>query len=446
VHNVPAANVTATGARLDRVISTLTGVAVVVALVAPRIAVATMVLLLPVFAAPLRSLDTRRVVWALPGVVVALLVFGLWIALNAAWSVDRVEAYGKVLFYFVALAVGWTSVSGLEALDRERLERLSRAVVTAVMLGAAYLAIEVWLDQPIQRALMNMLPFIKPSAKHAVVADGRVVAINDYMLNRNVAVLVLMLWPAWLLMRSLSAAPRARLVVVGLLALSAAAVFGSEHETSMLALIFSAATFGGLVVAPAVMRRLVVAGWITATLLVVPIAAWSYSAGLHQASWIPTTGRNRIILWAHTAAEIRKAPLLGTGVASTKALDERSAATAAQPADHSYPLRTGRHSHNIYLQAWYELGAIGAVVLLAIGLTALAAMSRLPQRLQPYAYASFVSAAMIGAFSWGLWQTWFMAAYAVWAMLLMLALTVAARHRAAIDGPSDVAVAGPSWR
>ena len=76
------------------------------------------------------------------------------------------------------------------------------------------------------------------------------------------------------------------------------------------------------------------------------------------------------------------------------------------------------------MQAWYELGAIGALLLCGIGGVVLRGFERLPGPSAPYATASFVAAAVIGAFSWGMWQTWFMAAYAIWALLLVLAIRV----------------------
>ena len=123
----------------------------------------------------------------------------------------------------------------------------------------------------------------------------------------------------------------------------------------------------------------------------------------------------------------RKAPLLGVGVASTKELDEARAPVAEKPADFTYPLRTGRHSHNVFMQTWYELGAAGAVLLLALGLAAIRTLARLPVRNQPFAFAGFVSAVLIGSFSWGIWQTWFLAAYGIWAVMLGLALKGARR-------------------
>ena len=87
------------------------------------------------------------------------------------------------------------------------------------------------------------------------------------------------------------------------------------------------------------------------------------------------------------------------------------------------------------MQTWYELGAVGALLLMATGLAVLAALRRLPRLQLPYAYATFVAATIVGCFSWGLWQTWFMAAYGVAAVLLALAVEVAERRAVEGNGP-----------
>ena len=409
------------------------GIALGAVLAAPRAAAGSLVILAAVFGLPLLAERWRDRLWPLPAVMLALAAFGGYIAINALWSVNRGEAYGKVLFVFVAAALAWLAIAGIAQLARAQLERLAKVAMVAIAFGAVYLFIEVFSNQAIKRAVMGLAPFIQlESTKHVRVVDGRVAAIGEYVLNRNMAVLVLLLVPVLLLIQSLFSTVGARVAAAVLLAITTMALFKSEHETSMLALIFAGGTFAGMSLAPTAMRRLVYAGWIIATLLVVPIAAVSYAAGLHQAQWIPQTGRNRIILWGYTAKEVRAAPILGTGVASTKELDSRAEATAIQPADHTYPLRTGRHSHNIFMQTWYELGAVGAFLLLGVGLAALGVLTRLPRAHEPYALASFVSAVIIGCFSWGMWQTWFIAAYALWAVLLALALALADRRRDAV--------------
>ena len=295
------------------------------------------------------------------------------------------------------------------------------------MIGSAYLLFEVASEQWLKRTVTSLIPALRPAPKHIVVTDGTVTAVADYALNRNFAILVLALWPVLLILRSRFDGARSWIAGAALLAVSAAGVFMSAHETSMLALLFSSATFAGMALAPRLVRPLIAAGWITATLLVVPIAMAAYSSGLHQARWIPETGRNRIILWNVTAEKVLEAPLLGTGVAATKALDEEEAPKAKTLPGHTYPQKAGRHAHNILLQTWYELGGIGAALLLMTRLLPLRLARHLPASGEPYAAASFVAATLIGAFSWGMWQTWFMAAFGVSAMLLALAVAGARR-------------------
>jgi O-antigen ligase/polysaccharide polymerase Wzy-like membrane protein len=353
--------------------------------------------------------------------LLACLLFGCYIAINASWSVDLGEAYGKVLFFFVMIATVHLALLGLPRLSDVMLHTIERAALAGVLTGAAFLAIEVLTEQGIKRLFFSLVPLARPDPKHIQVLDGWVTQINAYMLNRNMAALSLALWPALLIVRTLLGPRRGLLLGVGLFAISAVAIFKSEHETSMIALVFASATFIGMSLLAPLMRRLVLIGWIVATLLVVPIALLAYVQQLHFAQWIPETGRNRIILWGYTAGVISKAPILGTGVASTKELDEERAATAARPAGYTYPLRTGRHSHNVYMQTWYELGAVGALLLCGIGLLGIRLLSTFPDSEQPFAFASFVSAVMIGAFSWGMWQVWFMASFGIWAILVALA-------------------------
>jgi O-antigen ligase len=99
-----------------------------------------------------------------------------------------------------------------------------------------------------------------------------------------------------------------------------------------------------------------------------------------------------------------------------------------------YPLRTGPHAHNVYLQTWYELGAIGAVLFMALGLGVLRSIAHVPTTLLPYALASFAAASIVGAFSWGMWQAWFMAGFGIAAVLTVTSLELAARRTGMAPG------------
>jgi O-antigen ligase len=75
------------------------------------------------------------------------------------------------------------------------------------------------------------------------------------------------------------------------------------------------------------------------------------------------------------------------------------------------------HSHSIYLQTWFELGLIGATLLTLLGLAMLQGISSLGADLKPYAYATFVTAALMAASSYGMWQIWFVGLFALCAAL-----------------------------
>jgi O-antigen ligase len=105
------------------------------------------------------------------------------------------------------------------------------------------------------------------------------------------------------------------------------------------------------------------------------------------------------------------------------------------PEDHDAPfapgskfhLTTSLHSHNGYLQIWYEAGAVGAVFLLGLGLMVLRSAGRAPMQAQPNLHAIFVACALLGGSSFSLWQPWFMASFGFVAAWAMVGRTLAGR-------------------
>jgi hypothetical protein len=54
-------------------------------------------------------------------------------------------------------------------------------------------------------------------------------------------------------------------------------------------------------------------------------------------------------------------------------------------------------------------------------------MTRLPSADQPFVFASFASTMVLAAFTWGIWQPWFMCAFGLWAVLLLVSLDATRR-------------------
>jgi O-antigen ligase len=93
------------------------------------------------------------------------------------------------------------------------------------------------------------------------------------------------------------------------------------------------------------------------------------------------------------------------------------------------------HPHNVFLETWLELGAIGAILALGIGLAALWQMGFLPPLLQGGAYVLFTVSCTIGASGFDLWQTWLLTSYVFAWAAMVLAMRLPALRPATASEP-----------
>jgi hypothetical protein len=61
-------------------------------------------------------------------------------------------------------------------------------------------------------------------------------------------------------------------------------------------------------------------------------------------------------IWGYTSKQIAKAPLLGSGIASARALNDYEYPNVPRAPGTNFQLSTNVHSHNAYLQIWIEGG------------------------------------------------------------------------------------------
>ena len=73
------------------------------------------------------------------------------------------------------------------------------------------------------------------------------------------------------------------------------------------------------------------------------------------------------------------------------------------------------------MQTWYELGAVGALLLAVAGAAVVLLIFLFPVSAQPVAAGAFAAFAIVGAFAWGMWQSWFMCAAALLPLYLRVA-------------------------
>lgn len=352
-----------------------------------------------------------RLPWRTPSAVVAgLAVAGAYILINASWSLSPAEAYTTVAVLFAGIGVLHVTATGLSNTPAPALRAMALGLLAGMAVGAAVLCLELLSDQWLRRLLATYYLGLRPDGRHMQVEAGRVTLLQPYLLNRSMAALGLTFWPALLVLERLAMSSRQRGLLLSGLLLTPVAILVSQHGTSKMAFAGAAATYGVGRLSPLLAKRLLIAGWLAATLLVAPIATLAYSNHLHLVRWLDNSVRHRIVIWGYTKNEIAKAPMLGAGISTSRALHSTDLEGVPREPGTDFPLALALHSHNGYLQVWHEAGAVGAVLLFVLGLLILRAIAAKPPALQPHFYAMFAACALVAASSYSIWAPWFMSA------------------------------------
>jgi len=362
----------------------------------------------------------------------ALLAFFAIAILSALWSPAPMVSLDKSLIGG-SLAVLVIAGSWHAACSRPSdIVHLIRAIWIGFLIGAAYLALEILTRQSVSVAAVNLLGFregqINP-AKFMRWQDGRLVAIELAAMTRSMAAVVLLLAAA-LAAAVVTLRGTARIATVGaLLILAMIAVHGSDSQTAKLALITGFAAGIMALLAARWTRRILAAVWVVACLAIVPLAlgAHGYVSGTRSLDEaLPGASPSvRLEILDAYAKKVLDRPMLGHGVNSAYVLGPKFDADIDNDG-HRPKGGMRQHPHNVYMQVWFELGAIGALAFMACGLAILGAIGRLPNRVQPFACATFASVATVLAPSYGMWQYWFMSAIALSAFATTLVLTALA--------------------
>ncbi|MFD0985572.1 O-antigen ligase family protein [Methyloligella solikamskensis] len=403
------------GVWLAAALTPLIGIASFLCLVTPRITVVALALFALVIlslalleGSRLRDLITPDLgFWLFVGT-------GVYLAINATWSEDLGRALNKAVLFilFALLSIG--TVRAVLAWPEERARRAARGFVIGVALGSLYLFIEVISDQILVRGLFNLLPFTRPGDfKGMVVEDGVILSIRLAELNRGIALLLMSLWPVLLCVVGRRRGLQGWLIGGAVFAYATFIILASEHNTSQMAIVVTLVAFLAAYFFPRPSWLAVTAAWCLSFVVVVPLAITAYQADLHHAKWLPYSAQARIVLWSYTAHAVPDAPVLGIGGSSSRAMaaepEAIAKAKAAKEEGKAYAWQAGPHAHNQYLQAWYELGLVGVVLVLASGAWVLWIIGRLPDAQLPYMVAHFAAFAALSASAWGMWQTWLMA-------------------------------------
>ena len=346
-------------------------------------------------------------------VILALALTGVYLLLNATWSLSPGAAYRTVALFWAMTGILHVLPNVLDDIDGAVVRAMAVGLVAGVVVGGVVLCVEAFSGQGTRRMLMTFAPALWPAPHHMeVLADGTTI-LQPHLINKTLVEFTLLFWPAAMVIVRLGLSKWQRACLLIALAPGMAAILRAEHATSKIAFVGALVVYGLYKLYPMVARRLVVVGWVVAVALVVPLVSLAFSHQLYRAAWLAPSAQHRIIIWGYTSEQIGKAPLLGAGIATARALYEREESDAKHVPGTTFRLSTSWHSHNAYLQAWYEAGVVGALLLLGVGLLMLQGIARSQSRAQPYLHATFVSCSLMAASSFSIWAPWFLASLAI---------------------------------
>ena len=353
-------------------------------------------------------------------VALYVMAFVLYALLSAIWAEVPEVALEKACSALLVAAGTILIVSMIKTETRPNLLHMGEGVCVGLFVGLLYLLIELLTDQSIKLWLYRAIGLgaedLNPSSFFKW--DGaylRTISRDD--LSRNIAPAALFFWPALMIIRGMWGTPWRSAGAACLVLLTAAVVIISLHESSKLALVTGLGAFALSHVSLGWAGRLLVISWVLAYMAVVPGALLAHRLDLHNSPWLQATARHRIIIWNFTAQKTLESPWWGVGANMTYVLGPKIESVTPSLPGETLKRTLSIHSHSIYLQTWFELGLVGATLLTLVGLSILSAIRSLVPRVQPYAYATFASAAAMAATSYGMWQLWFMALFGLCAVL-----------------------------
>jgi O-antigen ligase len=363
-------------------------------------------------------------------VTLALILAGIYLSVNASWSLSPVTAHQALAMFYISIVALYFVSNTLPESDDDVLRAMAIGLYGGLVIGGTALSFEVFSSQLMRRIMMSLVPALRPKPGDMLMDGNWITFVQPYLIHRNITVTTSLFWPTALTVSLLAPTTRRQYWwFIGLVPI-VAGILASTHATSKIAFVGAVIVFATFQFAPAMTRRAIAWTWAGTIILVVPLAIIAYQNQLYLSTWMPHSAQHRIVIWGHTSNQIAKAPVMGAGIDTSRARDGPQGYDAPFAPGSDFRLPIGMHSHNDYLQTWYETGAVGALMLLVIGLLVLSSMARASMQVQPYLYATFATSALLGGTSFSLWQPWFMASFGLTAGFAMLGWALADRINA----------------
>lgn len=337
----------------------------------------------------------------------AAAIIAAWALLSAIWSLDAAAALLTLAKLSVVAVSALVLLDGLKDIDAGDRDPLARALLAAFVLAALLLALES----------------LSGAAAHQWFLDwrGRGGEFDETVLNRAETVLLLAAWPCALVLLQRGHRAWALAPIAAGVAVIALGVSNSNQVAAAVALVGAFLAWWTGPWLQRLMAALMVVAVLAAPLLPATFLAPERLAGYFDENHY--SALHRLHIWRFAAARIAEAPVLGWGL---------DAARRIPGGDTKLPgggNLMSVHPHNASLQIWLELGGVGAAlcaVLLAILWHRAGTLGGRGARAA--ATGLLLAGLVVANLSFGIWQTWWLAALAQAGIVFALALRLRPDH------------------
>ena len=344
-----------------------------------------------------------------------LLCLALWGAASAIWSIQPGVSLTLSISLLGAFVCGLIAYGIADSLSQQTRLRSQTLLLIGMAIAFLILLIEAASDNFLTRTGRGLTP--------EFINDPDTGGINvDALLKNGIVIMTLLLWPAVAISLSRGkpwiAAGFAIVLVAfiirydssaSLVALVAGSVFvGLAHIWRRFALYFLAVLFAVSMLAARLIVRVTLAD----------LDLHDTARVLLSSSLAPKSAANRLFTWKFTGDKILARPVLGWGLDSSRTLPGANEKYTVRRIGTNRPTNIilrdfyiPLHPHNQPLQIWLELGGVGAAIVTILGLLLLRGLAR-KTGTAPYPVWTFglaVSILAFANFSFGAWQSWWIA-------------------------------------
>lgn len=355
------------------------------------------------------------------------IAFIAFATLSTLWSVKPSYSLKSLAQASLVGMASWhvaiTVSQQMEKLGKVRRIRFLRALSIPALIIALYFSIEYLTGDAVTLFFARNFPSLFDGFENTFVYDAnqKLVGLDDSYFNRIAAALTLL---TVAIVGSFQFWPSRKLGVVLGIVVSIGMItvcLKSGSATAVLVFSASALVFAFALWSSKAATRILQAALIIITAAAIPLSMVPKSLSLDINENLPTSFRERAVIWHDVAHMALERPWFGFGVKSLKFTQRWEPRREQASGAAATKLRTYAHPHNGYLQVWVELGVVGAILFALAGWCALNEIMFLPQAMQKFALALAAGTLTVIGPAWDIWQPWLIAAIGFsWIALMML--------------------------